>query len=79
MFMTVLFFGLGSLAQLSSSHFKMLATFLLTLKFWIKALHDYNDTLFNAALNQLLIVGLITAGCELLFLFVPFGLGGPEL
>jgi hypothetical protein len=76
MFTSVLFFGMCALAQLSSGNFKMLVTFGLCLKFLISALRTYNDSNFTWALNNLAICGIIIAGCELLFLKVPFDLGG---
>ena len=76
MFMTVLFFGMSALAQLSAGSFKMLVTFGLCLKFLVSALRTYNDSNFTWALNNLAICGAIIAGCELLFLGVPFYLGG---
>ena len=54
----------------------MLVAFGLCLKFLISALRTYNDSNFTWALNNLAICGIIIAGCELLFLKVPFDLGG---
>ena len=76
MFMSVLFFGLSSLAQLSSGNFKMLVVFGICLKFLISALRTYNDSNFTWALNNLAICGVIIAVGELLFLGVPFDLSG---
>lgn len=76
MFMSVLFFGLSSLAQLTSGNFKMLVVFALCLKFLISALKTYNDSNFKWALNSLAICGVIIGSCELLFLGLPFDLSG---
>lgn len=46
MFMSVLFFGMSSLAQLSSGNYKMLVSFGLCLKFLVSALRAYNDSNF---------------------------------
>ena len=72
MFMSVLFFGMSGLAQLSSANFKMLLTFLLCLKFFMSALSNYNLSNFSSALNYLMLSGLIMAASELLFLSLPF-------
>lgn len=75
MFMTVLFFGLASLAQLASLNFKMLVAFLFCLKFLLAGLKEYSDSNSGAALNNLVVCGVILSLCELVFLWVPFSLG----
>ena len=59
MFMSVLFFGLSGVAQLSSANFKSLLTFLLSLKFFTSALKSYNESNFSQSTNQLLISGMV--------------------
>lgn len=76
MFMSVLFFGLSGLAQLSSANFKMLLTFLICLKLFMAALSHYNDSNFSYAINYLVAAGFIMAICEMVFLGIPFMLIG---
>jgi hypothetical protein len=76
MFITCLFFALSAVAQLTTSNFKSLVTFLGCLKFLATALKTYNDSKINETTNQLLVSGIIMAGCEVLFIFVPFRVEG---
>jgi hypothetical protein len=78
MFMSALFFGMSAIAHLFSSNFKMLVAFLLSLKFLLSAIRAYNESRLTSAVNNLMGMGMVLAGCEVLFLFVPFGPGeGP--
>ena len=68
MFMSVLFFGLSGVAQLSSANFKMLLTFLFCLKFFASALKSYNESNFASAINYLVVAGLVMSVSEIIFL-----------
>jgi hypothetical protein len=70
-FMSLIFFGMVSIAQLSYYGFKMLIIFLATLKFYWTAVRAYNNNNFASALNNLIIVAILFSGLELLFAAVP--------
>ena len=76
MLMSMLFFGISSLAQLSFANFKMLLTFLVCLKPLMGALHSYDDSNFGLAVNYLGVTGVLLALSELCFLGVPFSMVG---
>ena len=61
MFMSVLFFGFSSLAQLTDGNFKMLLVFGVCLKLLINALRTYNDSNFKWALYNLAFCGIVIA------------------
>lgn len=74
MFMTALFFVFSAIAQLTNYNFKMLITFLASLKCLIAAVRDYNEGKYKEAANQLLGTIIIMAICELVFMKAPFKL-----
>lgn len=75
MFMSVLFFALAAIAQLTSYNFKMLITFVICFKFMVTALRAYNESRIGSAVNNLLIWAVIMAACEWVFTRVPFSVG----
>ena len=76
MFMSMLFFGMSSLAQLSFANFKMLLTFLVCLKPLMTALQNYEESNFGVAVNYLGGTGVLLGVSELCFLGMPFSMVG---
>jgi hypothetical protein len=72
LFMSLVFFGLVAVAQLFTGNFKMMVTFLLSLKFIIGALRHYSDNRFKECTNCLLGLCGVLGICELLFIRLPF-------
>lgn len=70
--MSAFFFALVSLAQLFTYNFKMMATFLLSLKFIVTAIHQYSENKFKECCNSLVLASVVIALCEVAFIWMPF-------
>ena len=72
LFMSLLFFALVAFAQLFTSNFKMMVTFLLCLKFTIGAVRQYSENRFKECANCLVGICAVLAACEVVFIWLPF-------
>lgn len=67
LFLSIVFFAITSFTQISSYGFKMLIIFLLTLKWHLGSLQNYNENKFvESSWNLLGIISLLSA-CEIFF------------
>lgn len=69
LFLSLIFFAITSITQISSYGFKMLLVFVLTLKLYINSLQKYNENKFSETSSNLLWTACILAAVESLFVY----------